>query len=276
MRKSTWVWIGVLAVLITGGLLYRHFAQEVDSRGATRLMRALEENDTVKTRQLLEKGTDVHARDKSGQTALFYAARYTDDPLMLHKLVAAGADTFAKDKHGYTPLMAAAEQNTSPRVVMALARYGRFLKGQDENKDQALAIAAHSNNAVIIRTLLTTGANPSSAEKNGEKAIDLLLQNPQLSEQEKTDFRHIMLVLEILEARDKFQRANYPVAAEKRTEPVLKHAANPTRTSVPPQEVSPAEILPRQQTSVSVKDEATYPLHVPSAVPESDDTLIKK
>ena len=274
MKKSTWVWIGIVAVFILGGLLYRHFAQEVDSRGATRLMRALEENDVTKTRQLLEKGTDIHVRDKSGQTALFYAARYTDDPLMLHKLVAAGADTFAKDKHGYTPLMAAAEQNTSPRVVMALARYGRFLKGQDANKDQALAVAAQYNTAAIIKTLLITGANPSNAEKNGAKAIELLTQNPQLSEQEKTDFRHIMLVLEILEARDKFRQTNYPVSTEKRTEPAPKPVVTAPSTSVPQEEVPAPETLPNQKESVPVKDEVTPFLHEHPVVSESGNTLI--
>lgn len=263
MKKSTWVWIGIIVVFILGGLLYRHFAQEVDSRGATRLMRALEENNVTKTRQLLEKGTDIHARDKSGQTALFYAARYTDDPLMLHKLVAAGADTFAKDKHGYTPLMAAAEQNTSPRVVMALARYGRFLKGQDENKDQALAVAAQYNNAVIIKTLLTAGANPSRAEKNGEKAINLLAQNPQLSEQEKTDFRHIMLVLEILEARDKFRQENYPAPTEKRPESTPKH--------MPPAAKQP---ISEEEPVTPAKEEVTVPLQENPAVSESDDTFV--
>ncbi len=48
--------------LIGGGLLYRHFAQDVDSRGATRLMRAIEENDTEKAEKLLD-GQEVNVRD---------------------------------------------------------------------------------------------------------------------------------------------------------------------------------------------------------------------
>ncbi len=213
MQKSTLVWILVILILIGGGLYYRQTAQEVDSRGATRLMRALEENDTSKMRQFLDNTPDVHARDKQGQTALFYAARYATDPLVLHKLVTAGADTFATDKHGYTPLMTAAEYNPSPRVVMALARYGRFLQPQAANKDKALALAARHNTAEIINTLLVAGANPSAVP--GGSIKNLFAENPQLTEQEKTDLRQVIMLLELLEAREKFQQENYPRSAAK-------------------------------------------------------------
>ncbi len=246
MKKSTWIWIGILVVFISGGLLYRHFAQEVDSRGATRLMRALEENDIDKMRKLLENSPDVHARDKSGQTALFYAAHYAQDPIVLHKLIAAGADTLATDKHGYTPLMVAAQYNPSPRIVLTLARYGRFLAPQTNNKNKALAIAAQHNNAAVIKTLLTTGADPVT--ESGTNAAELLAVNPHLSEQEKTDWRHIMLVLEILEAREKFQRENYPkhsgksqnTPVKKQTVPAETSKQKPTATPLPdPLPVSP-------------------------------------
>ena len=74
MNTRTWIFVMAMVGLIGGGLLYRHFAQDVDSRGATRLMRAIEENDTEKAEKLLD-GQEVNVRDKSGQTALFYAAR---------------------------------------------------------------------------------------------------------------------------------------------------------------------------------------------------------
>ena len=237
MKKSTWIWIAVLILFISGGLLYRRAMQEVDSRGATRLMRALEEKDTNKMRKFLEDSPDVHARDKSGQTALFYAARYAEDPLVLHKLVAAGADTLATDKHGYTPLMTAAEYNPSPRIIMTLARYGRFLEPQTENKNQALAVAARYNNSAVIKTLLTAGANPVGT--SGQRATDLLAENPQLSDQEKTDWRHIMLVLEILDAREKFQRENYPRTAEKRTKNASTAAAGTTVSKPEPKPMLP-------------------------------------
>ena len=63
MKKSTWVFIAVLAVIIAGGLAYRRFTQELDSRGATRLMRALEENDTEKAEIFLDETNTHKARN---------------------------------------------------------------------------------------------------------------------------------------------------------------------------------------------------------------------
>ena len=86
MHKHTWIILLLAAAVIAGGLVYRRFAQDVDSRGATRLMRALEENDEKKTGELLSEET-VHVRDKYGQTPLFYAARHAQHPQVLHKLL---------------------------------------------------------------------------------------------------------------------------------------------------------------------------------------------
>lgn len=252
MNKHTWTWIGIAIIIIGGGLLYRHFAQDVDSRGATRLMRAFEENDAAKTRQLLDNGTDINVRDKSGQTALFYAAHYTNDPILLNKLVAAGADTFATDKNGYTPLMTAAKYNTSAEIITALARYGRFLEGQEENKNRALAVAAQYNNAAIIKTLLITGASPKEAAENTPNTADLLAGNAQLSEREKNDLRHILLVLEILEAREQFKKNNAQVKAATAQKSV-KPAKEPTEKPAPAKESS---ATPQAETARSTEPAA--------------------
>ncbi len=264
MNKSTWIWILVLIAFIAGGLYYRHVAQDVDSRGATRLMRALEDNDTDKMRELLEQTPDVHARDKAGHTALFYAARYAQDPLVLHKLVAAGADTLATDKHGYTPLMTAAQYNHSPRVILALTRYGRFLEPQTANKNKALAVAARHNTAEIIKILLVSGADP--VMPTGQNVGNLLAENTLLTEQEKTDLRQVMLLLEILEARDKFRKENYPKTSEK-NKPKMKGTdfkpipPTPVEKEMQPmQEVTPIFPNKEQQTSSQPAAEVTSPV----------------
>ena len=234
MKKSVFIWIIALGILIGGGLYYRRVAQEVDSRGATRLMRALEENDTEKTIRLLESGTDIHVQDKTGKTALFYAARQTQDPILLYKLIAAGANPLAKDKKGNTPLMIAAQYNTSAKVVMALAKQGGLSAEQTANKNRALQIAARNNQAAIIKALLIAHASPTFEEQN---AAELLAANEQLSEQEKADFRQVMLLLEILEAREQVKQyllQSTPAEKQKpaKTVPTLKQMA--------PQKVAPS------------------------------------
>ena len=235
MNKHFWILIVILAGLVCAGLVYRHFAQDVDSRGATRLMRALEENDTQRARELLENGTDIFAQDKSGQTALFYVARHADDPVLLYKLLLSGADPLAQNKHGYTPLMYAAQYNSSPALIKALAKHGGFSADQITNRNQALLVAARHNNATVIKTLLSAHASPAFTTPDGKTAADFLADNEHLSPQEKTDFRQAMLVLEILEARNTFTNNIKPGKTEKKSsqakttpaKPVLKQMEQP-------------------------------------------------
>jgi ankyrin repeat protein len=203
MNKRTWVFIAVMIGLIGGGLFYRHLAQDVDSRGATRLMRAIEENDDWETGQLLQT-EDVNVRDKAGHTALFYAARHATNPKTIYRLIVAGADPLATDKDGNTPLTTAAKYNSSSAVVMALAKQGHN-QAQQTNKNKALQRAAKYNSANIIKTLLIAHANP--APKGEPSVVGYLADNEKLTGQEKIDYRQAMLVLEILEAREQFAKS---------------------------------------------------------------------
>ena len=158
MKKNTWILIAFLVGIIGGGLLYRHLAQERDSRGATRLMRALEENDTDKMQKLLNDA-EINARDKSGQTPLFYAARHAQQPQVIHKLLLAGADNLATDKQGHTPLMNAARYNSNPAITLVLARQGGLTPEQTRNKNEALFLSTRYNTAAVIKTLLIAHAS---------------------------------------------------------------------------------------------------------------------
>lgn len=229
MNKSTWVFIAVLSVVIAGGLAYRHFAQDLDSRGATRLMRALEENDVEEMEDLLQKG-NVNVRDKSGQTALFYAARYAQQPQIIHKLILAGADPLITDKHGYTPLMAAAASNPNPVIIKVLARQGGNSAAQQHNKDQALKVAVQHNALPVIKMLLISHASPAVQDEQGRQAGDYLAENTQLTDSEKTDLRQVMLMLEILEGRDQFFAGQ---AGKQRSKPATAHATQPAAVKKP-------------------------------------------
>ncbi len=206
MNKHTWIFIAAMIGLIGGGLLYRHFAQDVDSRGATRLMRAIEGNDTGKMDKFLHAG-DINVRDKAGQTALFYAARHATEPKVIYQLIVAGSDPLATDKAGNTPLTTAAKYNPSTAVVLALAKQGnRHPQQQQANKNKALQRAAKYNSADVIKALLIAHASPV-VPKERSSAAAYLAENEKLTEQEKTDFRQAMLVLEILEAREQFAKS---------------------------------------------------------------------
>lgn len=241
MQKSKWVFIAVLAGVVVGGVAYRHFAQEVDARGATRLMRALEENNTDKMEDLLVR-SNVNVRDKAGQTALFYAARHAQQPLIIHKLILAGADPLATDKHGFTPLMVAAATNPNPVITKVLSRYGGTPAHQQQNKDKALFEAARQNGFAVIKMLLIAHANPASQDESGRHAADYLAENPQLSEAEKTDLRQAMLLLEILDARQAY--AAYGMSPKAQDKPAKPQPADKPSVQLAPAKPTPAKPTP--------------------------------
>ena len=178
-------------------------------------MRALEENNTKKMDTLLSHTQDINARDKSGQTALFYAAHYAGNPQVVHQLILAGADPLVKDKQGYTPLMTAARFNAHPKIVLTLARHGGASAEQQANKDAALLIAAQYNTLPVIKNLLITHASPLALDKDGKGLADRLEQNQQISVGEKFSLRQALLVLEILDGREQFSSLAYKPALHK-------------------------------------------------------------
>lgn len=252
MKTHTWVLICILIGMVSGGLLYRHFAQEVDSRGATRLMRALEENDTEDVDKFLYTG-DVNVRDKSGQTALFYAARHATEPQTIYRLIVAGADPFLTDKHGRIALVSAAEYNPSAAVVTALAKQGfRQPQQHAQSMSEALTRAAKYNTADVIKALLIANAHPA-----GEKPLaESLAHNEKLTEQEKNDYRQAMLVLEILEGREKFLKQYPGLAAEKTGGQKTKEAKKQTTPAAKkvPQE---KQMAPLPEASNTLREEKT-------------------
>ena len=249
MNKRAWVFIAIMVGFVGGGLLYRHLAQDVDSRGATRLMRAIEENDTEKAVKLLSTG-DVNVRDKSGQTALFYAARHATEPKVIYKLIVAGADPLATDKSGNTPLVTAAKYNPSAEVVIALAKQSHRASQQQENKNQALVNAAKYNTAKVIKALLTAHASPAGA--SGENVAAYLVDNEKLTEQEKADYRQVMLMLEILEAREQF-------ASSVKAAPLKKAEVSLEKTNKTVDKKETSKTIPAVEKVAEVKTEPAPP-----------------
>lgn len=245
MDKRTWIFIAVLIGIICGGLAYRHFAQDVDSRGATRLMRALEENNTDKTLKLLTV-EDINVRDKTGQTALFYAAKHATDPKVIYKLIVAGASVLDTDKNGNTALTTAARHNPSAAVVTALAKHGPDSAQQQVNKNKALIQAAKHNTSAVIKALLKVQASPAPQGPDAPGAAVYLTDNENLTEQEKTDYRQVMLMLEILEAREQFAKSVQERKGKKTETAAEKTAEKP---------VAPSKVAPVKKVADAAKAE---------------------
>jgi tankyrase len=99
--------------------------------------------------KLLAAGSDVHATDKNGVTALHHAVRFRS-PAAVATLIAHGANVNqACRRNGSTPLHRAVTQTGAP--------------GTAGRSDAALE---------IVRLLLAAGADPSIANKAGRTPAD--------------------------------------------------------------------------------------------------------
>ena len=77
-------------------------------------------------RLLLERGADVHARDRSGATAVHIGADFGNVEMIV-ALAAAGGDLNAADDDGFTPVYMAAQAGHA-ETVRVLAKLGACVK----------------------------------------------------------------------------------------------------------------------------------------------------
>jgi hypothetical protein len=114
------------------------------------LWAAVRNGDTKAAKALLDKGTDVNAKNEIGITALWIAAS-KGKPEVVKLLLGAGADVNARDGIWYeTPLSQAVTEGNA-EVVTALLRAGA------RDIDAAVIRAAGSGRLAVLRALLDNG-----------------------------------------------------------------------------------------------------------------------
>ena len=129
---------------------------------------------------LLDKGADIRAENKDGDTALSLTARSLVDisgvaPDQLIKLLLArGADRGMsinhRDPHGQTLLMIATLANDADRVKSLLAQHAE-VDARNEEGESALWLALLKGYPEIARSLLEKGANPRIRNERGVTAL---------------------------------------------------------------------------------------------------------
>lgn len=146
----------------------------VDARnrdgGHTALMAACGGNHGDVVWELLARGADVHARTRTGETAMLDAAAFAA-PAVVLELAARGADVNARDARGRTPLLRAARFD---RVAVAaeLLRLGADVNVQDDGGETPLIVAIVYHNAATARALLAAdGIDVNVADAAGRTAL---------------------------------------------------------------------------------------------------------
>ncbi|RDW85168.1 hypothetical protein BP6252_02758 [Coleophoma cylindrospora] len=137
-----------------------------DTYGRTPLIYTAQQGYEAVVKLLLEKGAEIEAKDTYGRTPLMYAAGGGEEAavkLLLEK----GAEIEAKDTYGRTPLTYAAQQGYEA-VVKLLLEKGAEIEAKDTDGRTPLMHAAERGYEAIVKLLLEKGAEIEAKDsRNG-------------------------------------------------------------------------------------------------------------
>ncbi len=137
--------------------------------GGSRLIEAVKAGDVEAARVTLSRAT-VNAREADGTTALHWAARADNLP-MVRLLLNAGAAADVANRYGVTPLSLAAA-NGDAAMIEALVSAGADANGASREGQTALMTAARAGSGAAVTVLLEHGADPNAREHwLGETAL---------------------------------------------------------------------------------------------------------
>ena len=161
-------------------------------QGRTPLHRAAAKDANKVAAVLIEHGADVNAKAESGNTPLYYAAKYgatakiaamliehgadvnnalywavLGNTSMVALLIEHGADVNAKTKNGRTPLHMAARRNAD-KVAAVLIQHGADVSAQSRRGGMPLEGAVRKNYAEVAAVLIEGGVNLKATNTYGE------------------------------------------------------------------------------------------------------------
>src|SRR5215204_2704509 len=135
---------------------------------ASRIFSATKNNDLKELRALLEQGADPNSYDEDGDHLLMYAALYgTTDCMQL--LIEKGSDVNAKNKLDETALMWAAHDLAK---IKLLIRHGADVNAKAKSGNTLLLIASVGQSKYeTVKLLLDNGADPLAVNNRKETAL---------------------------------------------------------------------------------------------------------
>lgn len=142
-----------------------------DRIGDTPLMKVLKQERINKSviSILLDYGADVHARDAEGYTPLMLAVKNHKSPEIVEKLVSSGSNISSRNINGDTAIILAVKEAYDPRIITILAKAGAELDSKitDGSGSTLLFATIYENKKEILKSLLRNGADPNVRDNEG-------------------------------------------------------------------------------------------------------------
>jgi len=152
-------------------LLYIGADVNAESNGGwTALREAANEGHTEAVKLLIEKGADVNAKNNDyNETALMRAAGKGHTEIV-KTLIDKGADVNAKDYNGGTALIWAAGKGHT-EVAKTLIEHGTDLNAKSNKGSTALMFAADKGHTEAVKLLIEKGADVNAKDNDGGTAL---------------------------------------------------------------------------------------------------------
>jgi ankyrin repeat protein len=137
----------------------------------TPLTSAASQNQIEEVQALLARGDDPDGKDSHGWSALMWAARKGNTPVV-RALLKGGANPDLRDsyRNGWTPLMHAIHKHQN-KTALALLDGGADPNVKAPDGGTALIMAAGDGNFEMVRGLLARGADPAAETSAGVTAL---------------------------------------------------------------------------------------------------------
>ena len=165
------------------------FSQNVSSRGftdhVTSLHLASERGHVTTARMLIERGADLSAKNKDGETPLHRASQ-AGQVEIARMLIEHGAGPSVKNKDGDTPLHRASagsfisDKAGNVKIARMLIERGANLLAQNKDGETPLHRASQAGQVEIARMIIERGADLSAQNKDGETPLHLASRSRQV------------------------------------------------------------------------------------------------
>ena len=154
------------------------YSLDYENDGATLLHYAAANKNVEIVRFFIEQGLDVNAIDNAGDSPLFCAAEYCENPDVLKELIAAGADTGITGHNSETLLIMAAGRNPNPEITKFLLEQGFDIEERDNDGFTPITNAAlWQSNEDVIKVLVDFGADINAKTNDGSNMLHLAVHN---------------------------------------------------------------------------------------------------
>lgn len=182
---------GLLQILLNAGAAIN----ATNKSGETTLMTAIKQHiPAASVKTLLHQGADVNKADNSGESPLRHAVKNNSAPEVIQALLENGADTKTPDINGETPLWYALNHNLPEETTALLASFDANINDLNAEGDTPLLFALkHDLPALVVKNILSNGADPKIRGRDGKNAYDILKSKQFFNEAMKKQTRERVL-----------------------------------------------------------------------------------